>query len=128
MADTERFVQANLEHWQRNGFGLWILRSDGAFVGRAGLRRVLIEGTDEVELAYAFVSEVWGCGLATEVACKLIAIGFADLQLTELVAFTLPDNAASIRVMEKAGLRFERNFVHRGKAHVLYRIERAVAG
>jgi RimJ/RimL family protein N-acetyltransferase len=124
IADTERFVHTNLEHWQRNGFGLWMFRrsSDGAFVGRAGLRRAHVGDADEVEIAYALKSEMWGCGFATEISRKLIIIGFADLQLSTLVAFTLPDNRASIRVMEKAGLRLEGEILHRGKPHVLYRI------
>ena len=123
-ADTERFVQTNLEHWRQNRFGLWIIRrsSDGAFVGRAGLRRIHVGDADEVEIAYVLKSEMWGCGFATEISRKLIIIGSSDLQLTTLVAFTLPDNRASIRVMEKAGLRFERAILHRGKPHVLYRI------
>jgi [ribosomal protein S5]-alanine N-acetyltransferase len=123
IADTERFVQTNLEHWRRTGFGLWIFRrsTDGAFVGRAGLRRVHVGGADEVEIAYALKSEMWGCGFATEISRKLVIVGFSDLQLSTLVAFTLPDNRASIRVMEKAGLRFERAILHRDKPHVLYR-------
>jgi [ribosomal protein S5]-alanine N-acetyltransferase len=124
IAETERFLQANLEHWQLSGFGLWIFRrsSDGSFVGRAGLRRVHVGGADEVEIAYVLKSEMWGCGFATEISRRLIIIGFSDLQLTTLVAFTPPANRASIRVMEKAGLQFERAILHRGKPHVLHRI------
>jgi [ribosomal protein S5]-alanine N-acetyltransferase len=123
IADTEKFVATNLDHWSRNGFGLWILRrsSDDTFVGRAGLRRVHVGDADEVEIAYALASDMWGRGFAAEIARKLIAVG-VELQLGSLVAFTLPDNRASIRVMEKAGLRFERAIVHRGKPHVLYRL------
>jgi len=123
-AVTERFVETNLDHWRQHGFGLWILRrsSDGAFVGRAGLRRVHVGDADEVEIAYALKSEAWGCGLATEIARKLILIGFGDVHVSTLVAFTLSENRRSIRVMEKAGLRFERAIVHRGTPHVLYRV------
>jgi RimJ/RimL family protein N-acetyltransferase len=64
-----------------------------------------------------------GRGFATEISRRLIIIGFADLRLTTLVAFTLRDNRGSIRVMEKAGLRFERAILHREKPHVLYRID-----
>jgi len=124
---TERFLEANLDHWRRNGFGLWMWRriADGAVVGRAGLRRVHVGGADEVEVAYVVKREMWGGGLATEMARKLIEIGLGDLHVTTLVAFTLVDNRASIRVMEKAGLRFERAIVHRGTPHVLYRIKAA---
>jgi hypothetical protein len=61
VAATETFVETNLEHWWRNGFGLWVFRrtSDGAFVGRAGLRRVHVGDADEVEIAYVLKSEMW---------------------------------------------------------------------
>jgi RimJ/RimL family protein N-acetyltransferase len=125
VVDTEQFMRTNLEHWQLHGFGLWIFRrsSDGSFVGRAGLRHVDIGDADEVEIAYALSSAMWGCGLATEIARTLISVAFGDLQLTSLVAFTLSDNRASVRVMEKAGLQFERVLSHRDRPHVLYRID-----
>jgi [ribosomal protein S5]-alanine N-acetyltransferase len=124
--ETDSFLEANLEHWRRHRFGLWMFRrsADGAFVGRAGLRRVHVGGADEVEIAYAVTARAWGCGLATEMARALIGVGFGELRLTTLVAFTLVENAASIRVMEKAGLRFERAIVHRRKPHVLYAVSR----
>lgn len=43
----------------------------------------------------------------------------------ELVAFTLPHNAASRRVMEKAGFAYERDTEHAGLPHVLYRSRRS---
>lgn len=51
---TAAYLEANLRHWTDNGVGLWTLRArDGTFVGRAGLRRVLLEGVPELEIAYA---------------------------------------------------------------------------
>jgi RimJ/RimL family protein N-acetyltransferase len=55
---------------------------------------------------------------------SLVRIGLEDLDLDELVAFTLPENVRSRRVMEKAGLFYERDIVHAGLPHVLYRIRR----
>ena len=78
-------------------------------------------GGDEVELAYALRSEYWGRGLATELARAAVAVGFERLGLREIVAFTLPTNRASWRVMEKTGFEYERDFVHRGLPHVIYR-------
>jgi [ribosomal protein S5]-alanine N-acetyltransferase len=123
---TKEFLQANLNHWDEHGFGLWLFRaaSDGGFVGRGGLRHVHIGGHDEVELAFALMPEFWGRGLATEMARSLVKIGFDQLALAELVAFTLTTNLASRRVMENVGFAFERELVHgaRGLPHVLYRI------
>ena len=61
-----------------------------------------------------------GSGPATELAQASVDVAFDELGLREVVAFTLPDNVASRRVMEKAGLRYEREIVHVGLPHVLY--------
>ncbi len=82
-------------------------------------------GADEVELAYAVMAEFWGRGLASEMALASLQLGFAHLGLAEIVAFTLTTNAASRRVMEKIGFRFERDIVHAGLPHVLYRRRQA---
>ena len=121
---TVAYLQWNLEHWAEYGFGLWMLRdaTTGAVVGRAVLRHLDVEGVDEVEVGYGFVPEVWGRGLATEVARACVRLGLDRLRIGSLVAITLPDNAASQRVMLKAGLVYERDIVHAGSPHVLFRI------
>jgi ribosomal-protein-alanine N-acetyltransferase len=126
--ETRAFMEENLRHWQEHGYGLWVLHetAGGRFIGRAGIRHVELEGgAREVELAYALMPEFWGKGLATEVSRALVKIAFDDVGLDELVAFTLVDNRASRRVMEKIGMTYERDFIHAGLPHVLYRIRRA---
>jgi [ribosomal protein S5]-alanine N-acetyltransferase len=96
--------------------------TSGRFVGRAGLRNTRVGGGDEVELAYALVAEYWNRGLATEMARAILGLAFERLGVTDLVCFTLPTNLASRRVMEKAGFTYEREVMHAGLPHVLYRI------
>ncbi len=121
---TRQFLQNELEHWERYGFGLWTFRdrATGRFVGRAGLRHCRVEGNDEVELAYALMSAFWGQGLATEIAQASLKIGFEQLNLSTVVCFTLPTNRASQRVMAKAGFQYERDISHANLPHVFYRI------
>jgi len=95
---------------------------DGAFVGRCGIHRIVIDGRDEVELGYIVRSELWSNGYATEMAVAVAAHAFSALALPELVGFTLPDNLRSRRVLEKAGFVYERTFVGDGKPTVLYRL------
>jgi RimJ/RimL family protein N-acetyltransferase len=122
--ETRDFLRRNQEHWDRHGCGLWVFRdqADGRFAGRGGLRHVEVEGKPEVELAYALMAEFWGRGLATEMAKALLRLAFEQLGLTNVVSFTLPTNRASQRVMEKAGMRYERDIIHAGLPHVLYRV------
>jgi [ribosomal protein S5]-alanine N-acetyltransferase len=97
-------------------------RADGRFVGRAGLLNTYVGGNDEVELAYGLMAEYWGRGLATEMAKEVLSVAFEQFGLADVVCFTLTTNRASQRVMEKAGFEYERDVVHAGRPHVLYRI------
>ena len=64
----------------------------------------------------------WNEGLATELGAASLAVAFGPLGLADVVSFTLPDNRASRRVMEKLGFAFERDTIHAGLPHVLYRL------
>jgi RimJ/RimL family protein N-acetyltransferase len=110
-------------HWERYGFGIWLLRDihTGAAVGWGGLQRTYVAELDEVEAAWAIAPERWGQGLATELAHASIRTAFRALGLREIIAFTLPHNVASRRVMEKSGFVYEGDIVHALLLHVLYR-------
>ena len=125
-ATTRAFLGENLRHWQRHDHGLWIFRDKGTgrFVGRGGLRRVTIHGRPEVEIAYALMPGYWGRGLATEMAQVSVDVALGPLGLHELVAYTIPTNHASRRVMAKLGFRHERSIFIHGLPHVLYRFTR----
>ena len=117
---------AKAGHWERHGFGLWVQRDreTGEMVGRGGLQWTHVAGRDEVEVAWAVVPERWGQGLATELAEASIQTAFGPLELQVIVAFTVPRNAASRRVMEKTGFTFDREIVCAGHPSVLYRLAR----
>jgi ribosomal-protein-alanine N-acetyltransferase len=116
-------IRSKVEHWERFGFGLWLLRDrrTGAMIGRGGLQHTFVAGLHEVEVAWAIVPGRWGEGLATELAHASLNAAFHTLALPTVIAFTLPTNIASLRVMEKSGFIYEREIEHAGLAHVLYR-------
>lgn len=122
-AETEAYLERNLAHWSEHGFGIWMLRDPATdrMVGRAGLRRLEVEGVEEVELAFALVPEFWGRGLATDAARACATIGREWLGLRSLVGLVLPTNLASQRVLLKAALVKEREIVHGGLPHLLFR-------
>ena len=122
-AETLGYLDRNLAHWAEHGFGIWVLREPdaGTLMGRAGLRRIEVDGASEVEIAYALCPEFWGRGLATDAARACVTIGREWLGLPSLVGLALPTNTASRRVLEKAALVKEREVIHRGHSHLLYR-------
>lgn len=125
--ETRQYLHKNMEHWNRYGYGVWTLtyRTTSALVGRSAVRNVDIEGNEEREFGYALMPEFWGVGLATEISQAMVQLAFKQLGFENLVAFTLPNNFASRRVIEKVGGKYERNIIHAGQPHVLYRLHAA---
>jgi [ribosomal protein S5]-alanine N-acetyltransferase len=123
---VREFTARQIEEWDRQGWSTWALRdrASGEFAGRGGIRPVTVEGVGEVELGYAFRPEWWGRGLAVEMSRVALDVGFHRIGLESIVAFTMPANTRSRRVMEKLGMTFEREFVWADIPHVLYRLRR----
>lgn len=120
-ADPHALLVRDLRHWEERGWGPWVVEDGGEFAGRAGLSTTHLAGEEAVEVEWAILAAAQGRGLATRAA--LAAIDAArTLCMEEVVSLTLPENAASRRVMEKAGMRFDRAITHAGLPHVLYRL------
>ena len=113
-----------LRHWERWGFGPWTILLDGTPIGYAGLRHADVGGRPEIELVWFLAADCWGHGYATEMAREAVRVAFDVLELDAVVAQTVDVNHASRRVMEKLGMAYERDTVHAGLAHVLYRRSR----
>ena len=140
-ADETRqwLVECAEPHWEEHGYGLYALFEKEAecdasggreLVGRAGLERAAadvaeaIGEPEAVELLYAIAPAYWSRGYATEIARTLSGLALGPLDLESVVAYTLPDNERSRRVLEKAGFVYERDVVHEEFPHVLYRRRR----
>ena len=81
-------------------------------------------GAREPQLLYALDPGSWGRGLATEASTAVIDYAFDELGSRELLASTDPPNRASIRVMERLGMRFLEAARAGGLPIVFYRIDR----
>ncbi|MBV8245258.1 MAG: GNAT family N-acetyltransferase [Candidatus Eremiobacteraeota bacterium] len=98
-------------YYADRGFGLYAVtdRASGALLGRAGFLVWEFDGVTEIEVAYTIAPEAWGKGYATEAAGAVRDYGFHKLDKARLISLIMPANAASIRVVEKLGARYERN-------------------
>lgn len=125
-ADPAAMLARALAHRRaRPGFGFWAaeMRADGAFIGWFHL---LAAAEGEAELGFRLRHAVWGRGYATEGARALIEHAFDTLGVARVSASALAANPASIRVMEKVGLRLAKRFVHPpDHPAVLYALERS---
>ena len=89
------------------GYGRWacVLKETQAIIGFCGLK--YLSDFDVVDVGYRFLPEYWGRGLATEACRASLEFGFRRLGLDQIAGFVDPDNAASIRVLEKVGMQFD---------------------
>lgn len=117
--NAEKSLKSFINHWQQRGYGVWaIIENDSArMVGYCGLR--YLDEIDEVEVLYGLAKEYWGRGIATQAAKAAVSYGFNVANLDKLIAMALPNNFASRRVIEKAGLQYEKQ-IHIFNLDVLY--------
>jgi RimJ/RimL family protein N-acetyltransferase len=110
LLNVEQARQILIDHpiadYRKHGFGrgACVLKSTGEQIGFAGLK--YLEEFGEVDVAYRFLPKYWGQGLATEAALASVRYGFADLDLKQIIGLVMPKNIASVRVLEKTGLRY----------------------
>ncbi|HVR29371.1 MAG TPA: GNAT family N-acetyltransferase [Thermoanaerobaculia bacterium] len=118
-------VESSRRTFADAGFGLWcvLTRGDDELAGLAGLRS--FPGAREPQLLYVLHPAFWGRGLAAEASRAVTEYAFEELGFEELLASTDSPNLASIRVMERIGMRFLEAGRMSGHALVLYRISRS---
>jgi len=105
----KHFGQNYLKNFIRKNLisGRFITKEDLQYVGHAGIYPRPTRKEDW-EFVYFLRRDAWGKGYATEIARRIIQYGFEDLRLPEVFATVDDDHFASIRVLEKSGMKFER--------------------
>jgi len=106
------------------GYGRWacILKSSQEIIGFCGLK--CLPEFDEVDVGYRFFPEFWGRGLATEACVASLRFGFESLLLNRIIGLVVPENRASIRVMQKSGMVFDGQVETEGILAIRYSITR----
>ncbi len=119
-ADTFRSFCATIDHWTARGYGSWMVEemATGHAVGRAGLFNW--EGSPGLEVGYALRRADWGKGYATEAAARALRYAHEVVGARGVFSAIEPNNAPSIRVVERLGARFGHDAVVKGKSVRVY--------
>ncbi len=106
---AELFWHKLFEQLYPQNFNIWAIfaKESAEYIGHAGIYPRPTKREDW-EFVYLLKRTAWGKGYATEIARRIIEYGFAELNLIEVFTSVDDENAASIRVMEKAGMKFNR--------------------
>lgn len=117
-------IALHIGHWALRGYGQWALerKADGAFIGQAGLWNP--PGWPGLEVGWRLSRQAWGHGYATEAGQASIDWAWQNLDATQLISVIQPDNAPSIRVAERLGMRRLRETTLKGQDVVIFGIDR----
>lgn len=135
--DTQIFIHRVNQHFKTHGYTLYAVQTklNVTCIGFIGLLNTHFDAhfTPSIEIGWRLSSKHWGKGYATEGALAVLHHSFINLELDEIVSFTVVKNIRSRRVMEKIGLKHSPSddFDHPKVAqdspslrHVLYRLKR----
>ncbi|CAH0222402.1 GNAT family N-acetyltransferase [Roseomonas sp. CECT 9278] len=131
-AESDAWAERMQTHMEAHGWGFWVVEERGGapFVGVVGLMNIPWQArfTPAVEIGWRIAPGFRRRGHAEEAARAALDFGFGTLGLAEVVAFTVPGNAASWRLMERLGMRADGEFDHPRlpaghplRRHLLYR-------
>lgn len=130
------YITDFIKPWNELGFGVWAvcvrdteLGPLDNFIGYCGFIPEQIEGAGP-ELVYAMGKSMWCKGLATEASIACLDWIFIRLEISRVHAVTDKENLSSRSVMEKIGMRYEKDVdiydsvVKGGSMLMFYSIER----
>ena len=103
----------NYEHYKIHGFGRWavLLKENNEFIGWSGLK---LNEENDIDIGFRFFKKYWGRGFAFESAKAVLEYGFSDLKIDCIVGRVVPENIASVRVLEKLGMKFKKQGICHG--------------
>ena len=119
--ETREILESIIRFWQTKGYGRMavISKKNNKLIGVAGLR--YYEG--DAELFYLLDEPYWGKGLATEIGKAILEYGFEKFDFPRIIAVTRPANAATLRVLDKLGLSFEKEDTVQGVRAFRYAVK-----
>ena len=106
--DSRAFLEFATQKYENGGEPDWgiVYRGNGCLVGACGLVNWEAEHA-RAEVGFVLSREYWGRGLMSEAVQAILRFGFERMNLNRIEARCIAENAASARVMEKAGMFYE---------------------
>lgn len=106
--EMEQIILVRIINYKKYGYGRWatFLKDGMHFIGWSGL--AYLPEFDEIDIGYRFLPKFWGKGIATEASQAILNYAFDKLELKRIIAIAMKENKASIRVMQKIGMEFDK--------------------
>ncbi|MEO8513471.1 MAG: GNAT family N-acetyltransferase [Ignavibacteria bacterium] len=111
------------DYEREHGFTSWavIRKEDNALIGKCGFN--YLPDNSDIELSYMLDEPYWGSGYASEIAKAALEYGLNKLNMKRVVAIVYPQNSPSIRVIEKTGMKYEKEYDYHGIKMLMYAVD-----
>ncbi len=128
-AGVRGWMENCIGNYSKSGLGIWAVveKNTNGIIGYCGLIPFPnIDGQPEIEVGFRLLRVCWGQGYATEAAGSVRDYAFDVLYASRLISLVDPQNTASVRVVEKLGMCYEKDIMLSGYDHPdhLYSIHR----
>lgn len=120
--DAKELLEKTILPQYKNRLGRWAvhLKENDQFIGWCGIK--YLSGLNEYDLGYRFLQKYWGKGYATESSQKVMDYAIIILKLKEIAGRASIENYRSIKVLEKAGLKFLEEGIEHGDKIKKYKL------
>ena len=127
--ETKEKIKSFIASYEKFGFGKWAVssREHNQLIGYCGIAMETIDGKDEKELGYRLDSRFWNQGLATEAAKAATQYAFERFKILYILGIVDRKNKASLRVLEKLGMKYAKDTRFHGAEMAVYSLERAAS-
>jgi len=112
------YIDQNIASYAKFNFGRYTLREKKSLrlIGMCGFLR-----TDMgIDFGYRLSKDMWGCGLGFEAANAVLAYGIDVIGLNQIVAGVMPENLASIKILERLGFIYDTDIIYDRKTYHKY--------
>jgi RimJ/RimL family protein N-acetyltransferase len=133
-AETRKWLNRQYTRYHKDGYGYFAvtLRDTGKLIGQAGLMKADVNGEQVTEIGYIFDDAVWGQGYAIEAARACVDMAFGEFGLERLYATMRPENAASVKLALKLGMKktgeYMKTYQDKEMPHDIYVLEKPREG
>lgn len=127
LEEVREQLEWDIDWYQKNNeLGTWaiIRKETGKLVGLCSLMPWTVGGVEEVEMAYILGEECRGQGLGTELSQAVVHYALERLKLPRIVSLIEPDNMLSRHVVEKTGMRLEKEGHDESGPFLIYSIDK----
>lgn len=101
-------AEGPIKSYQQHGYGLFLVENCECQTPMGFCGLLFRDYLQETDIGFAFLPQFWGKGYAIEAAAAVMHFGYDKLKLKRIVALTSAGNMASVKVLKRLGLQFEK--------------------